>query len=966
MRGLSVFVVLAIMLTSFSGLAFATVPDRGTAATATSRTISDFDFSGINAKNFSISDGAHAAEIALTGDLTDMDGLVGFINQALTDAHAALTASNSGSTFKLTSSIIGKNSYLAVSGNDAAAFFAVVESRGMATDAESVADTKASLTPFFGEDESMGRVLTSMTLPTEDMFTGTGITWSSGTPDIIEINGNQGFVKSQPLHDTIVILTASITKGSVTETQDYELNVIGSAPPAMTDTDAVANTSASLSPFYAADESSGYVTQSLRLPTADAINGTDISWSSENPTIIQTDCAPVFAAVCTAMPNMIEVAVRRPAVTAEVTLTAHINRNGESADVTFPITVIGTDSEVVLFAKAGLNPGYANGDSPSSVTQPLVLPSTLNGNTVTVSWSSANAAVLGADGTVHRPSFTAGSAEVELTATLKLHDAVETKTFSITVSAMPETDEEAVTYDHDHLSVGYQTGDSASKVTGNLTLAALGAHGSAIAWSSDKPAVISNDGKEHRITGRDETVTLTAEITKGDETSSASFIVKVRGMAYETVADPGETVTPPAPAVDLTSATKALIGAFDSKVIVAPVRASTTDTGDTVTTINEADLLKQAGDTGVQAVVVPVAESNGKSIVSLTAGLLTELLKQDAKAKVVFQVHGVTYELPAALANTAALEQALGLSGEAVKDAELRITIELVPASAVQQQITAANGTPATAVASFSIDVVTADRTYALNDFQGIYVNRSFELQPAADKTTAVGVVLHSDGSVTPVPTDFTVVGDTTVAVLKTDHNSVYTVISHASKLSDIDGSWAKDKIGALANKLIINGYENGMFKPNANVTRAEFAQMIAKGLGLNAGTGTPEFTDVHASAWYAGVLDAMVSRGFITGYADGSFKANQSITRQEEAVILGRVLAYLHQAPESNASSLEQFHDRDAIAGYAKSAVAALAGMKIMNGDAKGNLNPTAAATRAETAALIYNLLHLTGLINE
>ncbi|MBO7745112.1 S-layer homology domain-containing protein [Paenibacillus sp. MWE-103] len=939
MRGLTVLIVFTMLLTGFGGLASAGA-GSGTAAEAASW-VSNFDFSGGNAKTFTVGDEAgHSAAITLDRSFADMQDLVGLLNEQLagTDIVAVYTTSDS---FSLLSGVVGKSSLITVSGPNAGEFFGRTDYRGTATDAESVADTQAALTPFFNTDESIGWVLSDMTLPTTDIINGTDISWFSDTPDVIS---DTGHVVRQT-NDTVVTLTATISKGdAVPVTNDFAITVIGTAPRnVLTDEESVANTKAGLTPFYGADETQAYVLSSVTLPLEDVITGTAIAWSTDNADVV-TDTG----------------LVTRQSATKNVTLTAVIAKNGASDTATFVLSVIGYDAEWINWEKPAINPTYASGDSESAVTQDLQLPASVNG--VAISWTSANAAVVEADGTVHQPNFADGPADVVLTATLTRGDAVDTKAFDLQVLTKPETDAEAVAYDKAHLPVEYADGDSDGSVTSDVALGTAGAHGSDVAWSSGNPAVVSNTGVVHRPLGSDETVTLTVTVAKGDEESETTLTLTVKGTPYPVVG-----TTPPAstPSADLTHATEALLGAQAANAVVAAVQTKTNGAGDTVVSVNQTELLSRIDQGDVQTVVVLLAESKGKAVITLTPGLLTALLAKHEDARVVFQSQGVTYELPAALANEAAVMQALGLSETDAKHAELQVAIQLAPADSASRQAAGVGGTPAAPVASFSLAVVTPDRTYALNDFQGTYINRSFELTASVDPSKAVGVVLQADGSVTPVPTTFAVVGGTSVAVIKADHNSAYTVIGHTSALSDIGGSWAKGKIAVLANKLILTGYADGSFKPNGAVTRAEFAQMIARGLGLHTGSGRAAFTDVSADAWYAGVLEAMAFRGFIDGYADGSFKPNREISRQEEAVILGRVLAYLHDGTTPGEAALDAFHDRDAIAGYAKSAVASLAQLKIMNGDAAGNLNPQASATRAETAALIYNLLLHVGFLN-
>lgn len=122
-------------------------------------------------------------------------------------------------------------------------------------------------------------------------------------------------------------------------------------------------------------------------------------------------------------------------------------------------------------------------------------------------------------------------------------DYVGTDSFSIAVddgnggtaatTVNVTVEEDAAALDRDALEVGYATGDDQDNVTGNLTLAALGAHGSAISWSSDRPALIDANGIVTRplATESDEQVTLTATITKGAKTVTKVFTVTVRKAA---------------------------------------------------------------------------------------------------------------------------------------------------------------------------------------------------------------------------------------------------------------------------------------------------------------------------------------------------------------------------------------------------------------------------------------------------
>src|SRR5581483_2271620 len=147
-------------------------------------------------------------------------------------------------------------------------------------------------------------------------------------------------------------------------------------------------------------------------------------------------------------------------------------------------------AEAVAAAKAALAIGYGSGDSATSVTHNLILPTTgLDGSTI--AWNSSNPGRVTSAGVVNRPLT--GDASLTLTATLTVGSASDTKAFPVIVKAQM-TDAQAVAAAKAALTIGYASGDSASSVTQNLTLALSGINGSTVAWESNNTAVVSTAG----------------------------------------------------------------------------------------------------------------------------------------------------------------------------------------------------------------------------------------------------------------------------------------------------------------------------------------------------------------------------------------------------------------------------------------------------------------------------------------
>ena len=113
---------------------------------------------------------------------------------------------------------------------------------------------------------------------------------------------------------------------------------------------------------------------------------------------------------------------------------------------------------------------------------------------------------------------------------------------------------------------------------------------------------------------------------------------------------------------------------------------------------------------------------------------------------------------------------------------------------------------------------------------------------------------------------------------------------TYSNTFSDVAKShWAANYIGYMQQFGIITGYADGSFRPDASVTRAEFAAIASRFERLTE--GTKSFSDVTSSHWAAKYINFAATRGWVNGYADGTFKPNNSITRAEVAAVTCRLL---------------------------------------------------------------------------
>lgn len=188
---------------------------------------------------------------------------------------------------------------------------------------------------------------------------------------------------------------------------------------------------------------------------------------------------------------------------------------------------------------------------------------------------------------------------------------------------------------------------------------------------------------------------------------------------------------------------------------------------------------------------------------------------------------------------------------------------------------------------------------------------------------------------------------------------SVPTTPTTPTGFKDVPSShWAYSYVMSLAEKGIISGYDDDTFRPNNNVTRAEFVKMIVGATGLYDSEAECEFTDVPADAWHYKYIASAFVNEIVNGVDEERFGVNENITRQDVAVIAARILKRLNaEIPEVGGSS---FTDADAISDYAKDSVDLLSEMGIVNGFDDGSFGPQGALTRAEAAAIIKRLISI------
>ncbi len=181
--------------------------------------------------------------------------------------------------------------------------------------------------------------------------------------------------------------------------------------------------------------------------------------------------------------------------------------------------------------------------------------------------------------------------------------------------------------------------------------------------------------------------------------------------------------------------------------------------------------------------------------------------------------------------------------------------------------------------------------------------------------------------------------------------------VTYRHQFVDLLNHWAKDDIELLTAAGIVQGRGNGLFEPDANITRAEFCTFLARAFSLAPIYYEGPFEDVKHYNWYAGAVAVVTKHGIANGTSETTFSPELPITREEMAAMIMR--AYRKTNLQQITGNLP-YTDATEISSWAKEDVAQLKTLGLMQGHSDGMFLPRANATRAEAAVTISRMLKL------
>ena len=190
----------------------------------------------------------------------------------------------------------------------------------------------------------------------------------------------------------------------------------------------------------------------------------------------------------------------------------------------------------------------------------------------------------------------------------------------------------------------------------------------------------------------------------------------------------------------------------------------------------------------------------------------------------------------------------------------------------------------------------------------------------------------------------------------KKDYGIVETMPTIAATFSDLPENEAAGSIMNMVARGILKGMDNGKFEGELPITRAMVATVLKRLSKDQTINNVTNFTDVKDTDWFAESVKWAQSQGLIKGYEDGTFKANNLVTRQELAVIIERFLK-IHGITMEEVKELS-YKDLDTLPAWSKDAIIAMAKIGLVEGQTEEMYNPASEFTREELAVMLEKII--------
>ena len=357
---------------------------------------------------------------------------------------------------------------------------------------------------------------------------------------------------------------------------------------------------------------------------------------------------------------------------------------------------------------------------------------------------------------------------------------------------------------------------------------------------------------------------------------------------------------------------------------------------------------------------------DAQGIAELSVAALLAAAKKNPIGSVVVKVNKASYMLPIGLAEM--IKQYAEKNGAAVGGMSGTLVMKI---SGVTEQLhgeiadkaQAADLQLAGGPLQFQLSLQQDNSQLELTNFGRTYMRHVMTIEGKLDTRLATAMIYDPiTKELRYVPALFSVQGEETIVTIMSPSNGIFVVVQGEKTFSDIHSHWAREEIEQLASKRIVLGKSADRFAPQDSITRAEFATLLIRALGLRDGGGTMNFNDIQSSDWFYSDVWVAAQYGLVSGVGAGRFKPNDTITREQMAVMVANALAI--SDPVEGAADV--FRDKDEISSWARNAVNQTVQLGIMNGQLGLRFAPKDEATRAEAVIVLRRLLVSMKLLNE
>ena len=378
------------------------------------------------------------------------------------------------------------------------------------------------------------------------------------------------------------------------------------------------------------------------------------------------------------------------------------------------------------------------------------------------------------------------------------------------------------------------------------------------------------------------------------------------------------------------------------------------------------DILEEKGHNAT--VTLPIGAESDVAIGELNGQTIKMMEEKEAVLEI--KTGSVTYTLPASQIN---IDEVSTQLGEQVDLKDIKVSVKISTPSDETVQIvkdvaSLHNYQIIVQPVEFSITCTSGEKNVEVSKFNG-YVERLIAIPEGIDPSKiTTGVVLNADGTFTHVPTTIVVVEGKYYAKINSLTNSTYSIVYSPVAYSDVETHWAKEAINDMGSRLVVSGVGESKYQPERSITRAEFATILVRGLGLQTSQRVSRFEDVMAEDWFSGAVEVAAEYGLVAGYDTDTFGPYNAITREQALVMIARAMKLTDLYPNVNTSEIEElagkFEDGEQISAFALEEVAACLKAGLANGKGNNQLLPQNFVTRAEVAVLVQRLLQLSYLI--